>query len=387
MLRSLYQAGTFKKGITMTTLGLLLIIPLLWPIVAKAIWKNEITFGELAINLVVGIAVVVLGWAAGRHLQMADSEVLNGELSQKYSERVSCEHSYQCNCRKTCTGSGKDRSCSETCDTCYEHNWDVDWVLDTTVGKIKVDRVNRQGTQEPPRFSRAQQGDPVARTHVFENYIKAAPDSLFNAMSEQQLKAQFAGKLPAYPLQVYDLYNLDHVLVSGFSLPDLPAWNRDLSLMLRTLGPAKQVNVVVVFVNNADSQYAQALRAEWLGGKKNDVVVVIGTTQYPKIDWVSVFSWTDKELFKVQLRDDLSDLGTADRTKVLGVIQGHVSKSFVRKPMADFAYLQDLIEPPTWVIGSLVLLSLVVSVGLSVYLARNETRSYTGFGRYSRFNK
>ena len=41
---------------------------------------------------------------------------------------------------------------------------------------------------------------------------------------------------------------------------------------------------------------------------KNDVVVVMGTPSYPRIDWVQVLSWTDVELFKVQLRDELMDL-------------------------------------------------------------------------------
>lgn len=367
----------------MTTLALLLIIPLFWPIVAKLLWKHEITFGELGINVAAGVAVVLVGWALGRHLQTADYEMMNGEVTQKYSEHVSCEHSYSCHCREVCSGTGQNKSCSTTCDTCYEHFYDVDWVLGTSVGKIKIDRVDRQGTATPPRYMRALVGDPVARSHEFTNYIKAAPDSLFNAMAEKQLKEQYAGKLPEYPGQVYDYHYANRVLSVGVGIPDIAAWNQDLAMYLRKLGPLKQANVIVVFVNDSNPQFAQALRAQWLGGKKNDVVVVVGTTAYPKIDWVTVFSWTDKEIFKVQLRDALLDLKTAERGPMLKVINDQVLAGFVRKPMADFAYLKDMIEPPSWVLYLLVGLSLIVSIGTSVYLSRNDTCS--GPGRYTRF--
>src|SRR4051812_22989724 len=62
--------------------------------------------------------------------QTMDEEVWNGHVTSKEQVRVSCSHSYSCNCRQSCTSSGKGgQSCTTVCDTCYEHSNDYDWDL------------------------------------------------------------------------------------------------------------------------------------------------------------------------------------------------------------------------------------------------------------------
>ena len=375
----------------MLTLALLLVFPLVWPFVAKVVWKHEITFAELGANVVIGVVVVVLGWYGGRHIQMLDYEIINGQVVSKASHRVSCEHSYRCNCRETCSGTGQNRSCSETCDTCYEHGYDIDWRLATTVGDVTIRRVDRQGVKEPPRFSQARTGDPVAQSHAFTNYVKAAPDSLFNTAVEKSALTQFSSLVPTYPGEVYDYHYVDRVIAQGVTVPDLPGWNRELALMLRGLGPTKQVNAVIVFTSQKDPQYATALRAAWLGGKKNDVIVVIGTPAFPAIEWVRVVSWTDQELFKVELRDEIAALKTVERPTVLKALETRIGTQFVRKQMKDFEYLQDDIVPPGWLLAVLALLSVGSSVGASVYFARNSHSArragYSSARRFSHWSR
>lgn len=365
----------------MEMLALLLVFPLAWPFVAKAIWRHEYTFGELALNIVLVVAVVTAGYMGGRFNQSADYEVVNGQVTDKTSEHVRCSHSYDCRCSNVCSGTGKNRSCTKKCDTCYEHSYDVDWTLETSVGNIDVNRVDRRGTSEPPRWTRAQVGDPVAQTHLHTNYIKGAPESLFSAVAEQTTLKRHEATLPDYPLDVRDLHYLNRALTAGVAVPDLADWNSELALRLRNLGPSKQVNWVVVFTKNNDPLWADALRVKWLGGKKNDVVVVLGTPEYPKLGWVRVLSWTDKELFKIQLRDELQALQTVDRKQVLDVLEKNVSKSFERKHMKDFEYLANQIQPPGWLVALLFVVSVAGSVGLSLYLSRNEVRSYPS-GRF-----
>ena len=362
----------------MGVLSLILLIPLAWPFVAKALWKHEITLAEMGINLGVGVLVAVVGYMASLHIQALDTEIHNGVLVSKASERVSCEHSYQCRCRETCSGSGSSKSCSTTCDTCYEHAYDVDWNLNSDIGVVNVARVDRRGLQEPPRFTRAQAGDPVSLARSYQNYIKAAPDSLFNASVQQFLLTRYEGKIPSYPDTVYDYHYVNRVLAQGISVPELTAWNNDLARLLSRLGPRKQVNVVIVFTKEADPQYAEALRAAWLGGKKNDVVVVFGVPEYPKIGWARIVSWTDKELFKVQLRDALQSMETLDRPLVMNLLDEHISGHFVRKSMKDFEYLKNEATPPTWLAALLAVLAAAASIGLSVYLSRNQYRGFSG---------
>lgn len=363
----------------MSTLLLLLVFPIFWPFVAKYIWGHEITIGEMAITVGVAALVVSVGFFGGRYSQTADSEVLNGQVTSKAPERVSCSHSYSCNCSERCSGSGKSRSCSTTCSTCYDHAWDQNWVLRTTLGDMNVARVDRRGLTEPPRYARAAAGDPVASTRGYENLIKGAPDSLFNALREQAALAQFQQKVPAYPLNVRDIHYLDRVLLaSGATVPDLAQWNQDLALRLRTLGPAKQTNVVIVMAKEASSAFGSAVQATWLGGKKNDVIVVLGIPDYPKLSWARVFSWSDNELFKVQLRDDLQAMPTVDRVAVINAIEKHVAAGFKRKPMADFEYLRNEIHPPMWLTALLAFLGALASVLTSWFMAKNDIRTAAG---------
>jgi hypothetical protein len=360
----------------MEMLALLLVFPLLWPIVAKLIWKREMTVPEIGLNIGIVVLVVVAGWYTGRYSQVADQEVWNGKLLSKSSDHVSCSHSYDCNCKDVCTTNSKgQRSCTRKCDTCYEHRYDVDWNLHSSIGDMTVSRVDRQGVQMPSRWARAAIGDPVADTHTFTNYVKGASDSLFSAVAEQQALEKYKSTIPAYPLNVFDYHYVNRVLPVGVSMPDISDWNADLALRLRDLGPAKQVNWVVVVAKQGDPAWADALRVAWLGGKKNDVIVVFGTSNYPKIDWVRVLSWTDQELFKVQLRDELLAMGTLDRQQVFDVLEKHVKASFTRKHMRDFEYLENEIQPPTWVVILLFVLSVVGSVGLSLYFVRNDKYS------------
>lgn len=359
----------------MTTLALLALIPFVWTLVAKRLAPHELTLSELAGSFLIGLLVLTAGWYTGRFMEMADREVLNGEVLSKASERVSCEHSYKCNCSETCTtNSDGSRSCYETCSTCHEHAYDVDWNLQTSVGEIEIDRVDRRGTTEPPRFNRAQVGDPVAQTSIFVNYIKAAPDSLFNAASEKMAHERFADRLPEYPLNVYDYHYLNRVIPVGVGVPNLSDWNLSLAMKLRKLGPSKQLNLVVVMTKESDPTFARALRAHWLGGKKNDVVIVLGVPEYPKIAWADVISWTDKELFKVELRDALQRLPAAEPAATLDLIETHVKRGFVRRPMADFEYLTWEIEPPTWAIALIALLALGASIWSTSYFSKNRLR-------------
>ncbi len=354
----------------MLYLILVMLAPVACSIALKLVYGREYQLHEMLLSMLVAAALSAGVYMLGQWSQTADTQIINGEVVSKASERVSCEHSYTCNCREVCTGSGNSRSCSTTCDTCYEHSYDVDWLLKNTAGSpIKVRRVDRQGLMQPPRYTKAKIGDPVAVTDTYTNYIKGAPESLFNHAKGMQ--QEFSSMVPAYPTEVYDYHYVDRVIAKDLAVPDLAQWNDDLAKMLRKLGPAKQVNVVVVMVKTENPSFEYALQRAWLGGKKNDVVVMLGVPEYPKLAWVRVMSWTDKELFKVELRDELADLEVVDREKMLPIMAKHIEASFVRKPMADFEYLKSEISPPLWVAVLAIALGLIASFGLSRYFSRN----------------
>lgn len=353
----------------MQALYLLLLFPIAWPFVAKRIWDQEITWREMGLNIGIVVIAVILILVGGRGMKASDTEIWNGQVTGKEKVWVSCEHSYSCNCHEVCSGSGKDKSCSTQCDTCYEHWNDWNWSVKSDVGGFNIARIDRRGSREPPRWTAVQPGQPVAAERTFVNYIKAVPESLFHKSSS--IKERYARQLPKYP-HVYDYHHADRVIPVGVQVADLADWNAKLALILRELGPKKQANVIIVLVGIADPLYAGALEEHWLGGKKNDVIVVLGVPEYPAISWARIISWTDAELFKVTLRDALLDMKTLETEKVIGAIERHVSESFVRKPMADFEYLWSEVKPPIWITVLAFMVAVFGSMGLTVVFHRNN---------------
>ncbi len=342
----------------MENLLILLAFPLAWPWIAKRIWHNDVTWQEMILNIVIVALLAGAVWQLGKNYMTADVEIWNGQVTGKEQEYTSCEHSYSCNCRTDSKG-------NRSCDTCYEHSNDWNWKVETTTGDFNIDRIDRRGSNEPPRWTAVENGQPVARAKTFTNYVKAVPQSLFN--TNQQALSKYGAEVPAYPSGVYDYHYIDRIVAAGVNIPDVAAWNHNLAMMLRELGPSKQVNVIVVVTKNTDPMFEYALQGKWLGAKKNDVVVILGTPNYPEIQWVRIVSWTDKQLFKVQLRDELQDLKTVDQNKILGIINSNIKKSFVRKQMRDFEYLDSEILPPDWVIVLAVVIAVLGSILLSVF--------------------
>ncbi len=354
------------------------------------IFLDSVTLKEFG---VVAVACLLVSAAAAGIVSFSntsDVEVWNGNVSDKAQVRVSCSHSYECRCKNVtrCTGSGKNRTCSteRKCDTCYEHSNDWDWDVHTTLGEtITIQRVDRRGSEEPPRFTQVVIGEPTASTHGFTNYVKASPGTLFR---HQGLSEKYAASLPAYPQNVYDYYRIDRLVTAGLSLPDASDWNADLSRINAELGRPKQVNIIVVIAMNKPNDWYYALEESWIGGKKNDAVLVVSVDEQFKPQWASVMAWTTNETFKVKLRDDVMDEQIIDRQTLVRTLETNVSKHYVRKPMKDFEYLSSQIVPSTveWIVTLIV--SLLVSIALTIYMHVNDVFGDEGrpFRSRQRFN-
>jgi len=357
-------------------------IPVLMAIVVYAFWHHEITPTELFIQVAAVAAIAAISATIIYHQNTDDSETVNGHVTGKHMEEVPCSHSYSCHCHTTCFGSGKSRSCTTHCQTCYVHYrgsplWrgtDFSWFLDTTLGQIYINRIDLRGENEPPRYTKAKPLDPVAATRDYENYIKAAPGTL---LKHEGLTKKFARYLPVYPQSVYDYHYMNR-LVSVVPLKNPGYWNRELGRLNDHIA-VKSANVVLVLAGKQPQEYAYALEQHWIGGKKNDVIVVIGTNE-TQINWVYVMTWSKNELFKVHLRNDLLELGSiTDLHKVLAVIEDDTLKMFTPRNMHDFEYLKSSITPTTSQWFWSLIISTIVSLGLSFLFSHPEVNvSITG---------
>lgn len=353
---------------------LILFLPLVWPLIAKNIWKTTINWQEMGLNMLIVLAVGGVLFIGAGFSQTYDVETWNGEVTGKEKNWVSCEHDYECPpCTKSCDSEGNN--CTKTCSTCYRHFNDWDWDVYTNIENFKIERIDSQGSDMPPRWKKVQKGQPVALEKGYTNYVQAVPESLFN---QEGVDYGALPPVPDYP-KVYDYHKANRVLPVGVNIPNLQAWNNDLSNVLKELGPKKHANVVVIVVNTPDEMYRYKVEAEWLGGNKNDVVVFLGVSDYPSIEWVDVMTFglnIGNERFHVTLRDALYDIGTMDKEQIIPEIRKQVMALYDRPQMKDFEYLKDAITPPLWMLILIFLFEMGLSVGLTVYFHRNEVRFF-----------
>lgn len=335
----------------------LLLVPLIIGVVAYRRSGGRITLTEFAVQELVLVALIVGAYYASYYGRMTDTELWNGHITVKDTELTSCHHSYDCRCH-SCGEGGKRRCCS----TCYRHAHDRRWYALTSNDETAFDDGGNPPDDPPPeRWTQIRVGEPTAIEHHYLNYIMGNPDSV---LRRRGIAARFVGQLPNYP-EVYDTYRVNRLLTIGISIPNQSALNQQLSELNADLGAARQVNMTIIVVNQADPMYLEGLREHWLGGKKNDLVVVIGAPNYPEIAWSGVMSWTRNEEVKIGIRNRINDLHTFDGNAVIGIIRDEVSHRFVRRPMADFEYLTSTIEPPTWALWLTAILGILASVGLS----------------------
>lgn len=337
-----------------------LIIPVIWIAFAKIrfhtfSWQEAGIQFAISILMCIGLAVATM---SSRYTGLQDTEILNGYVQDKRSERVSCSHSYQCNCRTDSKG-------NRTCSTCYEHSYDINWVVDTTVGSIRIQRVDSQGKREPPRFSAVRIGEPASLESRYTNYIKAIPESIFNVEDFATNTYTF----PRYP-HVSDYYRTQHVLddSSGISNSTIAQWDAELKDALKTLGTRKQVNIVVVVTDHSEA-YATELEYAWLRGKKNDVVVVLGIHD-DHVEWAKSFGWSSLTRVFHEIEDRLTGMNLDDN--IIPAITESVEKYYQRESFSQYAYLIEEVSPPAWAVILLFIVNIVITGVIGRHFVLND---------------
>lgn len=339
----------------------------------KEITKFEYVFVAITGYCITALLVLTLE-KMYEYSSAYDTEIWNGQVTNKHSERVSCEHEYICG--QTCTGSGKKRSCHPK--YCHEHSYDVDWIVNTSVGNVEIDRVDRRGLDEPPRFTSTTIGEPASSENSYENRLLLDEDSLFNRSKSLVGKYQ----IPTYPV-VYDYYRITRVF-NDTNL-NIQHWNSLLNDWLRVDGAVHQVNVVV-FVTNNPENYADAVFAAWKGGKKNDVLVVIGN-QDGKVKWIRSTSYAKgigNELLHSQLL--VSFTGDQINDELIIGVYGKIKQYYKRYTVEQFEQMVHITPKYPWGVYLIVLL---LSSGIMCGLVRLALDSdfYTGFKNMFKRNK
>ncbi len=261
-------------------------------------------------------------------------------------------------------------------DTCYEHPWDKDWVVRTNLLDTYVfSRVDRRGLEEPPKWTAVKVGDPASKTQSFQNLVLAASNSLYNTTEFAKYLETYKGALPEYNSNIHSYYKHNKLTAVGvkMSREDIDNWNYQLGKAAAKIGPIYHANPLVVLVGKHGAEYANALQAKWLGGKLNDVVLVIGTDDGKQIKWARGFSWSEKSMVDIALRDRVLELPQLSAEAVSTAFVEVVPKTFSKRSKKSFDYLKDEIKPSTTALAWTFVLCLLVNVGLTWFFHAHET--------------
>jgi hypothetical protein len=344
-----------------------------------------------------------------------NSYVTKAEYHEAWTERVR----YDCNCRDTgcyeCGDSKTSRKCGchRVCDTCYRNDYHAPFYqfdvkgeglrsCDKTTYKQFVRVWNNERKTILSHSGQISVGDgnmysvsynkvtiPASTEHKFVNYLKASRSIRKNS----GIKDKYKKLIRDYPrISSCDYGNIELYRVINAGTLASSRWitelDEALDIELAAIGAKKQVNIIVYLVNTPDQYFVQALRDAWVDGKKNDVIVVIGSTSFPNIDFVSVLAWTKSELFKVTLRDRIYGEKTlADPIKVSSIIANQVGKpenngGFKRVSMEEMEYLMSDIELSWWQHLLVVLVGLIVTWLTSWALINNDLSNVRNWRRF-----
>lgn len=354
----------------METLWLLLLFPIAWPFIAKRIWHHDISWKEMVLNIVIVCLMTTAVFQIGKYGQTQDTEIWNGKITGKDRKHDHYTTSY-------CCAFNKDGMCTSTC---YNDHYTVEWSARSTIGKIRLQYLDRgsksvYNTKDPAIYTNCKVGEPASQEHTYTNYVQAVPQSLFH--DDSSLAEQYAAKIPRYP-RVYGKYKINRVLNvdSKVSSSTVSTLNTDLNNILRELGPLKQANIVVILTEIDDPSYRYAVENAWLGGEKNDIVIMVGLDG-DKITWVDVMTWalnSGNELFHVTMRDGIMGMKTLSPTTFTPFVAKTVLKLYDRPHMKEYEYLADEIDPPTWVFIVAWLISILGSFVLTLIFRRTDIK-------------
>lgn len=370
---------------------LLALIPIiiggvLWVKNRQIIWKEWLTSSVLAFVM----AGIFHGCAV--HGMLKDRETWSGRVNHieyhpKWVERWIEHHSESYECGT----SGSPQTCTRHWTTIeydthrehwianvdfgsYQDNWEIN---QQTYNQIKGEfggQIEDGGKQNFHHGGTHVKGDrniyatynrtgfirPITTTKSFENRIKAAP-SVFSFI-------KVPTNINVYPWpENGNVWRSDRVLGTAKKVINIYEWDK----LNSELGPIKQINLIIIGFESKDATLGQYQQAKFIGGRKNDLVITFGGRP-SNPDWVYVFGWTESELVKVNIQEELYFSGI--NTNTIPFIKDEVKKNYKIKDWSKFSYIS--IEPrPSyyyWHIGFMIL----IQGGLWFWFHVNEFDKY-----------
>lgn len=346
-------------------------------VVCHILWHKTYTLNELGVQALVTSLIIIFITYIINFSAVFDTKFVHGVVESKNHEDRNCRSTWQkyedgwcevhmikVESERVCNLEGK---CHYEPVTYYKpiYSWERKWYVKTTFGSYKIDRVDRQGVNMPPRYEVVQIGDPATKTEYFKNYIAAAADTLFKYNDDVYKDINIER------LGVEDYYNINQFYFDGVEITQeqYKKYNRELSKINSSF---KNGANVVIYMTDKPSEFASSLQVKWQGFKINDVVIILGLDKSTgKYQNVSVFSWTESVSVEILLKTHLSQSGIANIEEDMKYIKETVNDLYVEPKDVKFEYLKSDIPLPIWAHVLLTIIILVVTPIVTFKLAED----------------
>lgn len=368
---------------------LALLIPVVTTLILLFFFHHRTKWWEFAIPfaaslLLVGICKLIAGQIGLKDTEVWNHWVVDVRYYEPWDEYIHRTCSYE-----TCSGSGNNR-------TCTTHYYDCSYVADHAEYWAMVDseensfKISQEKYQalvkkfdvrpffvelnrnyhsydgnmyKAPWPGTAATLEPNNTEHSYPNRVQAAR-SVFDYETIEEEQAKALG-LFDYP----EVTVFDYPSVLGDCGPNTKGANANLRHWNAILGRPKELRMWLLCTPSKDVNFGQQQEAYWVGGNKNEAVVVLGD------GWTHVFSWTDNKTPLIEIRN----FATTNRDPLLitNFMGDKLASGFVRKHFEDFNYLT--IEPPTWYIVLTFCLVVLLNAGVSFFVIENEWRDEEGY--------
>lgn len=386
-----------------------MLIPIIAAVALLVFFKHKVLWWEYLLPTVSCLVLIGVSSLASECSQTADTEYWGGlvkkaEYYEDWNEQVPCSHPEYC---ETCsTDSNGNTTCTEyVCGT--QHLYDVDYhseywkVRDTNGISIRISEgryrklVRQFGNQKFVDLHRdyhtddgdkyvtmwpgnRETAEPTTTKHTYENRVQASR-SVFNypEVTDQQIKQY---DLYRYP-KVRGSYYMKPIL--GNAGPKTSEASKGLAYYNGLLGPRRQVRAFILVFHNQPIDAGHFQEALWVGGNKNEFVLAVGLNGQ-EVEWAHVFSWSKKERLKLDAEVFVSEQKEFDPVATVDWL-GKNLKRFDRREFAEFEYLH--VEPPTWLIVLTYVLTLIITIGTSVFAVVNkfDDKNPNGSRRFRRW--
>ena len=309
---------------------------------------------EYAVGALTGILAAFVVYVGGMILQASSYEILSGQVTGKSWHYDPETESYSC---------GTDGK--ETC-TRQVPRWR--WDVESDTGSPYSEHTYVQAS--PDIWDGAKVGEPFARNKWFINYQYVHKQSV---LFDQDVR--YEGWLPEYP----DIIMGFRVNRCMSNVVDCEELGRQLQIAHKRWGNQFQVNALVAVVHEKAVGFADALRAKWTGGKKNDTILVLYVDGDLKVTRVEVFgrSTSNKRNaeyadFNLILREQAVRIGVFDEQKIVAALDSAL-QYFERENLDNYDFMANAYQPPAWVTAlHILLIALAMLAAVAKY--RKETR-------------